>query len=229
MTSRRILVTIAPFTKQRCLSSAAETPHLFQTLIQANYGILQQKENLIRALVDMVGATEAHRIYPKVCPIVQASVGQHIRHSMDHIDQAMEAAAASEDTTVEVHYDLRRRGGSDEQDWEAALTRIQTAQEQLLQLTPRSSSNTTSTSTPQVQAYFQLTGDSGSEQEYPLPSTVERELGFAMHHAIHHLAMVKIVARETWMLPDEAFPPNFGKAPSTVLFETHPTSPTTTQ
>ena len=43
-----------------------------------------------------------------------------------------------------------------------------------------------------VAAYFNLSAD--SNEEICLPSTVGRELGFSAHHAIHHMAMVKIVA-----------------------------------
>jgi hypothetical protein len=48
---------------------------------------------------------------------------------------------------------------------------------------------------------------------------VERELGFAVHHAIHHLAMVKIIAQNTLQLSTKDLPIDFGKAPSTVVFE----------
>jgi hypothetical protein len=48
---------------------------------------------------------------------------------------------------------------------------------------------------------------------------VERELGFAAHHAIHHLAMVKIIAETTLKLTPDELPIDFGKAPSTIVFE----------
>jgi len=46
-------------------------------------------------------------------------------------------------------------------------------------------------------------------------STVAREVAFAGHHALHHLAMMKIIANGYALdLPD-----SFGKAPSTTRFE----------
>jgi hypothetical protein len=60
---------------------------------------------------------------------------------------------------------------------------------------------------------------SGDPQEFILPSTVTRELGFAAHHGIHHMAMVKIIAVETLQIPPEALTPDFGKAPSTIVFD----------
>jgi hypothetical protein len=60
---------------------------------------------------------------------------------------------------------------------------------------------------------------SGDPMEFQLPSTVERELGFAAHHAIHHLAIVKVITQETLQLPQELLPKDFGKAPSTINFE----------
>jgi hypothetical protein len=65
-----------------------------------------------------------------------------------------------------------------------------------------------------VAAVFMLSGD--SSEEFRLPSTVARELGFGVHHAIHHLATVRaIVLGERWLGPDQ-LEPDFGRAPSTV-------------
>ena len=64
-----------------------------------------------------------------------------------------------------------------------------------------------------------LSGD--SPDEYALTSTVSRELGFAAHHAIHHMAMVRIMAtcEHVGQLTDQDLPPDFGRAPSTVNFD----------
>jgi hypothetical protein len=51
--------------------------------------------------------------------------------------------------------------------------------------------------------------------EYEIPSTFERELAFSAHHAIHHLAMVKVISDALGVDVDE----NFGKAPSTIVHE----------
>lgn len=78
--------------------------------------------------------------------------------------------------------------------------------------------------------------------EYPLlKSTIERELSFIIHHAIHHLAMVRIIVtsssssssnssllsssdtsipvQQPPLLANHEISKDFGKAPSTVFFE----------
>jgi len=50
-----------------------------------------------------------------------------------------------------------------------------------------------------------------------LTSTIGRELGFAAHHSIHHMALIKIIATQSAGLSaDHDLPADFGRAPSTV-------------
>lgn len=68
-----------------------------------------------------------------------------------------------------------------------------------------------------VTAFFNLTAD--SNDEIGLPSTIGRELGFVAHHAIHHMALVKIIAMHTLGFKENDLPVGFGRAPSTILFD----------
>lgn len=68
-----------------------------------------------------------------------------------------------------------------------------------------------------VTSYFNLNADSNTE--IGLPSTIGRELGFVAHHAIHHMALVKIIATKTLNIKEGELPNGFGKAPSTILFD----------
>lgn len=179
------------------------------TLCRANIGILNQKLLLMDVMRSTFGVSDSRELFQQICPIVKASIGQHIRHSMDHIELAANAAAGSE--LQEIHYDLRRRGGPDEHDMDQAQLRIERTAETLTQLT-----QLVGDSSQPVQACFMLSGD---PQEFLLPSTVARELGFSAHHGIHHMAMVKIIAVETLRLPADALLPDFGKAPSTIVFQ----------
>ena len=154
---------------------------------------------------------QAKVLYAETCPIVKASVGQHIRHSMDHLELAAQAVVSTTNPT-ELHYDLRARGGADEHDIDEAYQRVQSV---IDNLTKFSSVETPQLENNEVQAYFMLSGD---PTEFQLPSTVERELGFAAHHAIHHMAMVKIIAVETLGIPGEDLSPDFGRAPSTIVY-----------
>ena len=67
-------------------------------------------------------------------------------------------------------------------------------------------------------ASFMLSGDA-SDPEMRLTSTIGRELGFAAHHALHHLAMVKVICIHTIGLEDKELGLDFGKAPSTIRFD----------
>ena len=193
------------------------------------------------------------KLFTKVCPIARASIGQHYRHSMDHLELAVLVADASTQSKMEnfhvgvgadadsyksmplLNYDLRVRGGTLEKDVNEARKRIQSVFDTLQSMKSfedHKDQNDIITSDA-VLASFMLSGDSsgsdiGSDRDadgqpqqidYELMSTIGRELGFAAHHAIHHLAMVKIIALHTAGLEETDLPFDFGKAPSTVRFE----------
>lgn len=77
------------------------------------------------------------------------------------------------------------------------------------------SSDAALTSSP-ITSYFNLSADL---DEMGLPSTIGRELGFVAHHAIHHMAMVKIIAVKTLGIEESELPHGFGRAPSTMIFD----------
>lgn len=192
-------------------------PQTLQALYRANIGILKQKLDLIQVLRDEFGESAAKEQYQQPCPIVRASVGQHVRHSMDHMELAANMAVqkVSAAGNAEIHYDLRSRGGSDESDMDEAEARIRRVQ-QLLREQATSKGDHDNADHASVLACFMLSGDG---DEFQLPSTIHRELGFAAHHAIHHLAMVKIIALETLQLSPDIMPLDFGKAPSTINYD----------
>ena len=181
--------------------------------------------------------------YSQICPIVQASIGQHVRHSMDHIERVasvlqQQQVSNSLSAIPSIHYDVRERGGLDEANMEEAHARIQRVLEMLDDSSHNHDDGETSVSeynnnnhaitnndnhsSAPVHACFVLSGDAADESA--LPSTVDRELGFCAHHAIHHLAMVKIiVANNTTIANDDPLdlPPDFGRAPSTIQYDSH--------
>lgn len=182
---------------------------LLTALCRANQGILRQQRVLIQILTAKHGLDKMCDLYQTPCPIVKATMGQHIRHSMDHIERAVTALP-------EIHYDLRQRDTVDEHDWflaDARIIRVGALLEEL------SKSNAHIAPNQPVGACFMLSGDSSAE--FCLPSTIARELGFAAHHAIHHMAMVKIIATnpEVGGLTDADLPADFGRAPSTVNYD----------
>lgn len=195
----------------------------------------------MEALTNKHGNIQAKEYYKMICPLVQASIGQHIRHCMDHIELAVNLIPPPLPTTKEekdkepsssliipeVHYDLRQRGGPDEYDMDEAEQRIQRVSTLLQQFdnnNSHSNNNNNNIDHQQqqveeqpVQAHFMLSGD--IDTEYGLTSSIGRELGFAAHHAIHHLALVKLIATQTAGLKDTDLPDGFGRAPSTIRFD----------
>lgn len=127
-----------------------------------------------------------------------ASVGAHIRHTLDHfgkLDAGYKANHA-------VAYDQRERGGSIETDRQSAIveaTRLADAFGGL---------DSTQMDLP-VTIRAMVTGDG---QEAEIESTLVRELWFASHHAIHHNALLKPIASAAGV----ELSADFGRAPSTV-------------
>jgi hypothetical protein len=203
--------------------------NLLINLIRANQGILKQKLSLLETLQAKYGSQKTTDLFTKICPIVQASIGQHYRHSMDHLELvALVASARNEmgstvgsgDIKMEpitLNYDLRVRGGTLETDVEEAKKRIDSVFHVLGQI-EIDASDQNKVVEEKVYASFMLSGDS-KDPEMSLTSTIGRELGFAAHHALHHLAMVKVIATHTVGLENEELGSGFGKAPSTIRFE----------
>mmetsp|Transcript_62685 Transcript_62685/g.152591 ORF Transcript_62685/g.152591 Transcript_62685/m.152591 type:complete len:235 (-) Transcript_62685:137-841(-) len=223
-------------------ASSSSSRSTLQALYRANLGILRQKLGLLDAIKEQFGPTQAQKLFKQTCPVVNASVGQHLRHSMDHIEIAARAAAdaatstatkhkgkdSSSSTTTpvkvvaELHYDLRRRGGNDETELDEAEARIKRVQQILLdgidddgEEDEEEEGNDDDNCS--INAYFMLSGD--YNDEFELPTSVPRELGFACHHGIHHLAMIKVITSQTLKLDPKLLPDDFGKAPSTIVFE----------
>jgi hypothetical protein len=207
--------------------------HRRKALLQANIGVLGQKLDLMTALRTTLGPDAANERFAEKCPVVGASVGQHFRHSTDHMERVAASILKAEkrqnnNQEAKLQYDIRVRGGNDENDMNVAEERIRRVtrlfKDEIDAVTASSSSSSDVNDEPmldnqRVLACFLLSGDP-SEDEFLLSSTIERELGFVAHHAIHHLAMVKIITMHTLaMLPPGALPEGFGMAPSTIVYE----------
>lgn len=135
--------------------------------------------------------------------------------SQDHVEiAALVASSISTDKSAqprELHYDLRVRGGTLEKDLVECRKRIMGT----LSVFQSMNQDDTLASCP-VTPYFNLSADL---DEMGLPSTVGRELGFVAHHAIHHMALVKIIAVKTLGVDESELPDGFGRAPSTIIFD----------
>lgn len=87
------------------------------------HAILDQQKQLLHSLED--------RMYTFQSPLFEASVGQHTRHSLDHLRKPLEAfVAANADTSAPllIRYDRRERNTAIETDRHAAIEQIETLQ-----------------------------------------------------------------------------------------------------
>ncbi len=125
-----------------------------------------------------------------------ATIGQHVRHTLDHYAAALGAGGEA------IDYDHRERGTPIEGDAGAASARI-------AQLRGDLDAIATDCCARPVTIRVMLTAG-GDDAE--LASNLARELAFASHHAIHHMAMMASIADERGV----SIPDGFGKAPSTL-------------
>lgn len=131
------------------------------------------------------------------------TIGKHLRHLLDHVVVATRGVTCVEGECLD--YDHRTRGGDVESDRAAARKAIEDASARLAELDEEALATEVS-----VRFMFNGRGD-----QAVVRSTVGRELAFAMHHAIHHQAMMRAIAVEQGIEVPEAF----GKAPDTVRHE----------
>lgn len=160
-------------------------------LIQAVIETLTQGEMLLRDIDDETYTR-------KVAIAFKASIGGHYRHCLDHFRSLLEAAADGD-----LNYDHRDRGTLVEKDRFAALTatrelcgRYERFDDALL-LRPLAVICKTNYGTSESQAS---------------PSTVGREVMYAVAHAVHHYALIGVMAR----IMEVEMPVGFGVAPSTL-------------
>jgi hypothetical protein len=160
-----------------------------QQVAAACVRILNQCAELTRGLDDRSFTTPSNLLKG-------GTIGKHLRHTLDHL------AAAVRCGDDPIDYDHRRRGGSVETDRQAALLAMDKLSEELTLLGDADYDRS-------VRVRCML---SGAGEQAQVRSTVGRELAFAMHHAIHHQAMIRAIALE---LGSEA-PEQFGVAPDTL-------------
>jgi uncharacterized damage-inducible protein DinB len=135
------------------------------------------------------------------------TIGKHVRHCLDHFAAIV---AAMQDGGV-IDYDHRLRDVPMETDRAEARRAISGLVASLRAI------DASATSTP-VTVRVMLSADGA---EASLSSTLARELAFASHHAVHHHAMMKVIADELGL----PCPEGFGKAPSTLNHEQKSAAP----
>lgn len=219
---QKALSRIQPALFSRTISTSCR----LTALARANSAVIGQTINVIDTLIHENGIEGANKIFHTECPVVSTTVGKQFRHTYDHLEKvALDGlrAVGDEHQPFDLHYDVRERGGYQERDISEARQRalfIQNYYDDLIRQADKEGKDACSTDSARpLTAYFTLpTGDGSVVEEIPLASTLEREMGFVCHHAIHHCALIKAIALsgKTGLTP-EHLPADFGQAPTTFV------------
>ena len=154
--------------------------------------IIRRQLDEIAAIV--MAADEA--TYTSRPSAVSGSIGEHVRHCLDHI-AALVAASPSQ----ALSYDRRERGTAIEREPAEALGQIMRLQASVDRWRVRSMDDP-------ICVTSRLTPDGASVTGW---STLGRELAFVHSHTIHHQALIAVLLD----LADVPIPDRLGLAPST--------------
>jgi uncharacterized damage-inducible protein DinB len=143
-------------------------------------------------LLSSLGAAKYTRTDTELVP---SSVGKHVRHVLDFYGCFLSGLPGGH-----INYGARTRETDIETDPGAALGRIDRVTEELDGIADEGNANRS----------VAVSGDAGSAA-----STVGRELDHLAAHTVHHFALIAAIFRAfRWTIPED-----FGKAPSTIRFE----------
>ncbi len=146
-------------------------------------------------IADVVMATDAASYVARPLPHVSGSIGEHVRHCLDHIAALIGTAPAHVLT-----YDRRQRGTAVESDPAEALRQILRLKAALDRWTARTIDDPVAV-TSLVAAGQAVTGW----------SSLGRELAFVASHTVHHQAVIALLLA----VQDLPVPDRLGFAPST--------------
>ena len=163
---------------------------------------------------------------------IGASVGAHMRHSLDHFSKCLSVSTPTgtdpspAGADGKIRYDHRVRGGSVETDPAEAAKVIASLLAQV-QALPRGEAGSLALRRTPVAPTFMLGAGGGGggggegDEEHTFESNLERELFFCCHHGTHHDAMIQLIlgnmGQKGSAVLSEAGK-GFGVAPSTVDF-----------
>jgi uncharacterized damage-inducible protein DinB len=157
--------------------------------------ILEALEGQLRSLRELVETLPEHT-YRSTPSDSSGSVGEHVRHCLDHVRALTSAVDADE-----MSYDSRLRGTPVETDPAAAMEEID------LQLQAVRSLNDAALSRTLILRTVMCRGNAS----VCVRTTVEREAVFVVQHTIHHCATIAVLLERMRI----SVPQGFGYAPST--------------
>jgi len=169
---------------------SSQTPRILAAAID----ILLQGEGLL-------GALSPQSYTRRIALAFNASIGGHYRHCLDHFTSLLRGLDADV-----IDYDRRERDPLVESQPDFALALTRQIRGQFEQLPPAALD-------APVRARCEI---SYARADSPVTdSTFGREMVYAIAHAIHHYALISVMAR----LMDLKLPEHFGVAPSTLTHQ----------
>ena len=181
---------------RRAASGWSEQPE-----VAALAASLERHGLIAEAVLDSCGAAA----FADACPTIGASVGAHLRHSLEHAQCCATAVESLRNGSLRptLNYDGRERDAELERDpiYMAARSR---------ELAAGVVDGASVDLDAAVLAAFAL---DASGDDALLPSTLRRELAFAAHHATHHFFVARLVAK---IHLGVALPDDVGRAPATL-------------
>lgn len=209
----------------RALSCLGTNTCRLQALCQANSQVLQDEIHVIDSLIDRKHGDGANQVFKAECPVVGSTMGRQFRHSLDHLEKvALDGlhTVRDNDGPIDLHYDVRERGTICETDIFEARERACYVRDIFdgVHAGCEEEGNRLATLDGKkgLTAYINLPSGERDDIEIPLASTLEREMGFVCHHAIHHhrLTRAMAMAGKTGLKPED-LPPGFGRPPSSLI------------
>ncbi|MFC2176039.1 DinB family protein [Bacteroidota bacterium] len=158
-------------------------------LVQLNVSTLLQLKGVLTAL--------DNDLYTNYDPKGQATIGQHVRHTLEFFECLFEGDG-------QVNYDARKRSILLETNLTSAVEAIDRINARV-ELIADDSSLLLVTELPTV-----------SSAPLMVSSSVGRELFYVLEHAIHHMALIRILVKD--VRPDFELPASFGVAYSTLAY-----------
>lgn len=246
-TSRRSNVNVLRSTSCSASKSSRHYCHSNEEGTQAGKGdgddssltcVISAAITFLEAKQRIVGCLSSSE-YSAIDSRVGASVGAHMRHTLDHFSKCCSALPLSSllpsrvDASIvdavregnailekAIRYDHRIRGGTVETDPNEAAAVISSLLERLRAL-PRGKEGSMALRRTLVTPTFML-GEGGRGRvgdEHEFESNLERELFFCCHHGTHHDAMIQLILKglggETGAAALSEAGKGFGVAPST--------------
>lgn len=172
--------------------SAATTPEFVGAIVL----VLRELHAMVNAITDEVYTS------PSSPQFMRATIGGHLRHSVDHL-----AALADGITAGVVSYDRRARGTAIESDRAAAANEIARLIDAITALAPAD---------PALPLTIEVMATRAGAFQI-VTSTLARELAFVFSHTVHHQATLRGIVVASGV----TLPAHFGYANATIVHK-HP-------